>query len=287
MTAVAAPTLFPAVPAWRQRLGALLRRPAFSISLFVLLGWVVVAVSWRLYVPYAPDATNAVAPFGTPSGAHLLGTDWLGRDVFSRLLAGSTSVIILAPAITVVALVVGSLTGLVTGYYGGIVDVGVMRVVDAVNTMPGIVLSVLALTVLGRSDLVLVLVIAGGFAPLVARTVRASVLAERERDYVDAARLRQEKGAYMIGVEILPNVMPTILVEGAIRLGYAVFAVATLSFLGLGPQQPSPDWGLTVSLGVQYVQNAPWILLAPSVAIASLVISVNLVADELRREFLH
>ncbi len=260
----------------------LLRRPAFVVSAAIALGWVVVAIAWPVLAPYPPDQVHPLHAFGRPSAAHLLGTDWLGRDVLSRTLAGSSSVLVLAPASALLAVAVGTAIGLTAGYYRGTVDMVLMRITDAVVTIPGIILDVLVLASFGRSELVLVLVVAAGFAPLVSRTVRAAVLAERERDYIDAARLRQEPAVYIMVAELLPNVLPPILVELTIRLGYAVFAVATLSFFGLGPQQPSPDWGLTVSLGIQYVQNAPWIVLAPAAAIGSLVVSVTILGDEIR-----
>lgn len=202
--------------------------------------------------------------------------------MLSRTLAGSSSVLVLAPASALLAVGAGTAIGLAAGFYRGTVDMVLMRVADAVVTIPGIILDVLVLASFGRSRIVLILVVAAGFAPLVARTVRAAVLAERERDYIDAARLRQEPAAYIMVAELLPNVLPPILVELTVRLGYAVFAVATLSFFGLGPQQPSPDWGLTVSLAIQYVQRAPWIVLAPAIAIGSLVVSVTLLGDQIR-----
>jgi peptide/nickel transport system permease protein len=260
----------------------LLRRPAFIVSATVSLGWVFVAIAWRVLVPYPPDQVDPLHSFGHPGAAHWLGTDWLGRDVLSRTLAGSSSVLVLAPASALLAVAVGTAIGLIAGYYRGTVDLILMRITDAVVTIPAIILDVLVLATFGRSRIVLILVVAAGFAPLVSRTVRSAVLAERERDYIDAARLRQEPGVYIMVAEILPNVLAPVLVELTTRLGYAVFAVATLSFFGLGPQQPSPDWGLTVSLAIQYVQTAPWIVLAPAAAIGSLVVGVTILGDEIR-----
>jgi peptide/nickel transport system permease protein len=258
------------------------RRPTYVVSAAVTAAWVFVAVAWPLFVPYGPDDVDPAHPFGRPDGAHLFGTDWLGRDVLSRTLAGATSTVELAPAITALAVAAGTALALAAGYFRGAVDMIVMRVVDGLTTIPGIVISVLALAVLGRSQVALVLVVAFGFTPLVTRTVRSAVLGEVSRDYVDAARLRKEPAWYVMFAEILPNVTAPVLVEATVRLGYAVFAVSTLAFLGLGPQQPSPDWGLSVSLGVGYVQTAPWILLAPALAIASLVVAVTILGDEIR-----
>lgn len=262
------------------------RRPTVVASIVIVAVWVVSGLFWRLIVPFNPDTANVGPVLAGPSGAHLLGTDWLGRDVLSRLLAGATTVVSLAPEVTVIAVVLGSAIGLVGGYYRGVVDTVLMRVVDVIITLPAIVIAILVLTVLGTSPINLVIVIALFFSPLVARTVRSAVLAEREREYVDAARLRKEPGIYVMLFEILPNVASPILVETAVRLGYAVFTIATLSFLGLGPQEPSPDWGLTVSIGISYVQTAPWTVIAPAVAIASLVVSVNVISDALRKAML-
>jgi peptide/nickel transport system permease protein len=156
-----------------------------------------------------------------------------------------------------------------------------MRVVDALLAFPLIIIAVLVLSVLGSSKVNVILVIGVVFTPIVARTVRSAVLSEREREYVAAARLRGESGAYIMVSEILPNILSPIAVEATIRLGYAIFTSATLSFLSLGIQEPSPDWGLTISLGRVYLQVAPWMVLFPALALATLVVAVNLVADGL------
>lgn len=278
-------------PAVRSRLAgrgaaSVWRRPSVVASFVVLGIWVIAGLLWRVIVPYNPEAANVGPVLGSPSGTHLLGTDWLGRDVLSRLLAGASTVVTLAPEVTVIAVVVGTSIGLTAGYYRGAVDTVLMRLVDIIITLPAIVIAILVLTVLGTSSINLVVVVALFFSPLVARTVRSAVLAEREREYVEAARLRKEPALYVLLVEILPNVASPIIVEAAVRLGYAVFTIATLSFLGLGPQQPSPDWGLSVALGISYVQTAPWTVVAPAVAIASLVVSVNVISDALRKVML-
>src|SRR5262249_55451157 len=153
-----------------------------------------------------------------------------------------------------------------------LVDDVLMRVVDAVLAFPLVIVALLVLTVLSPSTTTVILVIGALFTPIVARTVRAAVLAERERDYVAAARLRDERPRYTMFVEILPNVSGPIVVEGTVRLGYAIFTAATLSFLGVGLQIPSPDWGLTVAVErVNLTVNA-WTVLGPAIALATLVI---------------
>jgi peptide/nickel transport system permease protein len=266
----------------KQLARGLLRSKTFMIGFVVIAWWIFDAIFWRAIVPFDPGAIDPASPLQSPSGEHWFGTDNFGRDVFSRVLAGASTVIVVAFAATALGIVGGTLIGLVTGYYRGIVDDVVMRTVDALLAFPVVVIATLILAAAGTSQLNLIVVIGILFMPLIARTVRSAVLSEREREYVVAARLRGESGLYIMGAEILPNVTAPIVVEASIRFGYAVFTSATLSFLGLGIQQPSPDWGLTISLGRVYVQTAPWIVLFPALALATLVVAINLLADGLR-----
>ena len=247
----------------------------------ILLFWILMALFWGAVVPYGPQALDPTASLAPPSAEHWFGTDNLGRDVFSRVLAGASSVLTVAPLGTALGMLGGIAVGLVTGYYRGRVDDVVMRVVDALLAFPLIIIAVLVLSVLGPSKVNVILVIGVVFTPIVARTVRSAVLSEREREYVAAARLRGESGLYIMVSEILPNILSPIAVEATIRLGYAIFTSATLSFLSLGIQEPSPDWGLTISIGRVYLQAAPWMVLFPALALATLVVAVNLVADGL------
>jgi peptide/nickel transport system permease protein len=263
--------------------GRLARSATFVAGALVVLFWIVAAVGWRVVAPYNPFAISPAHPLAAPSRAHWLGTDDLGRDVFSRVLAGAEPVLVVAPAATALSLVGGTTIGLVAGYHRGLVDDVIMRVVDAVMSLPVIIPATLVLALVGRSVTNVILAIALLFSPLVARTVRAAVLAEREREYVDAARLRGDRSLYIMFNEILPNVTSPIIVEGTLRVGYAVFTAGTLSFLQLGIQPPSPDWGLTVAIERAFVQIAPWTVLSPALALGSLIVGVNLAADGLRR----
>jgi peptide/nickel transport system permease protein len=248
----------------------------------VLLFWVIDAVAWPLLVPHDPQTVSPARTLQAPSAEHWFGTDDLGRDVFSRVLAGASSVLIVASAAALLAVAAGVAVGLVAGYLGGATDEVLMRVLDALLAFPLVVGAVLLLAVTGVSRWHLVLVIAVVLAPLTARTVRAAVRSERGREYVEAARLRGDSGPYIMVAEILPNVSPIIVAEATTRLAAAIFAAATLSFLGLGIQQPSPDWGLSVALGRVFLQTAPWIVLFPALALATLVVAATLVADSLR-----
>jgi peptide/nickel transport system permease protein len=205
--------------------------------------------------------------------------------VFSRVLAGATSVLKIAPLAMLIGVGGGTVIGLVTGYFRGLVDETVSRVIDAMLALPLIVIAVTAIVALGTSTATLIAVIGIVFIPLVARTVRAAVLAERELDYVRAARLRGERAPYVMFVEILPNVLPPIIVEATVRLGYAIFAVAGLTFLGFGVQPPSPDWSLQISQQYTLLAGGSywWTVLFPAFAIATLVVGVNLIADGLQQ----
>ncbi len=266
----------------RQVLGVALHYPSFIVGLVVLLFWIFDAIFWHVITPYGPLAQVGTA-LAHPSSAHLLGTDNSGRDVLARVLAGASSVLFVAPVGTVVGVIGGVIVGLVTGYYRRAVDTILMRIVDAILALPAIIAAALVLSLLGTSELSIALLIGIIFTPVVARTVRSAVLAEREKEYVAAARLRGESGAYIMGAEILPNITAPIIVEATVRLGYAIFLAATLSFLTLGIQPPSPDWGLTISTERTFIPIQIWTVLGPAIALGTLVVSVSLVSDGLRK----
>ncbi|RWL42946.1 MAG: ABC transporter permease [Mesorhizobium sp.] len=267
-------------------LHSLLRSPTFLTGLGILLFWVICALFGEHFVPYDPldaDIINTLAP---PSAEHWFGTDQLGRDVFSRVIVGSRDILTVAPLATILATIAGTALGLVIGYFRGIVDDIVSRVLEAFMAIPVVIIALLAIVALGTSKITVIVVIGLSFAPIIARTVRSAVLAERELDYVAAAKLRHEGALHTMFVEILPNVIPPILVETTVRLGYAIFAVATLSFMGFGIQPPSPDWGLSISSNYGMIGGGFWwTVLFDALAIASLVIGVNLVADGVHGAF--
>jgi peptide/nickel transport system permease protein len=264
----------------RERLGLLLRSPTFVVGAAIVLVWVVCAIGGSHLTPYDPFATDPLQKLRPPSGQHLMGTDKLGRDVLSRLIAGARGILIVAPLATLLATAAGTALGLFTGYFRGAADEVVMRLVDAFLALPVVIVGLLALVALGPSTATVILVIAVIFTPIIARTVRAAVLAERDQEYVQAALLRRERAPYIMFVELLPNVFGAVLVEFTVRLGYAIFATATLSFLGFGIQDPAPDWGLTIAEQYVFISGGFWWpVLFPAIAIASLVVSVNLVSD--------
>ncbi len=264
----------------RRDLRRVLGSATFVIGLVIVVFWAgcaIIGPSLVPYDPYADDILNSLAP---PSADHWFGTDQLGRDVFSRVIAGARDILTVAPLATILSTIVGTALGLTMGYFGGLIDEALSRLVDAVLALPTVIVALLALTALGTSIITVLFVIGFTFAPIIARTVRASVLTERGLDYVAAAELRRENSFYIMFVEILPNVIPPILVESTVRLGYAIFTVATLSFIGFGIQPPSPDWGLSISSNYGLIGGGFWwTVLFDSLAIASLVIGVNLMAD--------
>ena len=258
----------------------ILRSPTFLIGAFILLFWIFCALFGPAVVPYDPYADDLLNTLLPPDAEHWFGTDQLGRDIFSRVIVGARDILTVAPLATLLSTVVGTALGLVMGYSRGLVDESISRVVDALLALPTVIVALLALVALGPSTATVIFVIGFTFAPIIARTVRASVLVERELDYVAAARLRRESAFHIMFVEILPNVLGPILVESTVRLGYAIFTVATLSFIGFGIQPPSPDWGLSISTNYGLITSGFWwTVLFDGMAIATLVVAVNLVAD--------
>ncbi len=264
----------------RERLRMLRHSAPFLVGMAILLFWVVMAIIGPVIVPYGADDTDLLNTLTPPSVDHWFGTDQYGRDVFSRVIVGSRDILIVAPLATLLGTLVGTILGLVTGYARGLTDDVVSRLVDAFLALPLLILAMLVITALGASNATVIIVIGLSFGLIVGRTVRAAVLGERDLDYVAAAHLRGEKPAYILFVEILPNVMAPILVETTVRLGYAIFTVASLSFLGLGIQPPSPDWGLSISQNYGLIGGGFWwTVLFYALAIGSLVVGVNLTAD--------
>lgn len=265
----------------RERWKLLLRRPGFIVGVLILLTWIVCAIGGDRITPY-PPLVPEFQPLLSPNSTNWMGTDQLGRDVLSRVMAGARDVLIAAPIAAVISVTAGSLLGLIMGYYRGWVDEIVSRLVEALLAIPVFLMGILIVTSLGASRTIVIGTVAVLFTPIVTRTVRSAVIAEAQLDYVVSARLRGESGLFVMTREILPNITGPIVVELTVRVGYAVFTIATLSFLGVGIQPPSPDWGLTVSETYRFIQNGQWWpALFPALAIASLVIATNLVADSI------
>ena len=278
----------------RELLRQLPRSKTIVIGSLIVGFWVFWAFPGRWLTPQDPFAVSGEI-LHPPSRAHWFGTDALGRDVLSRVLIGGKEILLVAPPAALIGVAAGTTIGLLAAYIGGMLDDIVGRAIDAVLALPLLVSAALVIASLGSrfsqtnygdaatSERAQVIVIAVIFAPVVARTVRAAVLAERELDYVQAARLQGERRAHVMAFEILPNVFGTILVELTVRLGYAIFAVASLRFLGFGAKPPSPDWSLQISENYPLLLSGSywWTVLFAALAIATLVVGVQLVTDGL------
>ena len=267
----------------RETRRQLFRRPGFIIGVTVVSIWILCALVGDRFVPYDPYNDFSIPGHQPPSLEHYFGTDRLGRDVFSRVVVGARDVFLVAPPAAIIGVFAGTMLGLIMGFYGGRVDEGLSRIVEAFLALPVILVALLTLVVLGSSTLVVIGVVGILFTPIVARTVRSAVLTERQLDYVTSAKLRGESGLFIMVREIFPNIQGPIVVELTVRLGYAIFTVATLSFLGVGIQPPSPDWGLQISEEYTFmISGIWWTTLFPALAIATTVIAVNLIADALQ-----
>jgi peptide/nickel transport system permease protein len=272
--------------AQKERLALLKRSKTFLIGVAILGVFVIFAIFGETLAPDDPFATDPLNDLAAPSSDHWFGTDRVGRDVLSRVIVGARDILLVAPAATLLGTVLGTALGLVTGYFRGAVDDVLSRIIDAFLAIPVVILAMLVITSLGPSNLTLIIVIGLVYAPIIARTVRAAVLQEREMEYVAAARLRNENTPYVLFAEILPNVMGPVMVEFTVRLGYAIFTVATLSFLGFGIQPPAPDWGLQVAEHYGLISGGYWWpVLFPALAIGILVVAINLIAEGIAKAF--
>jgi peptide/nickel transport system permease protein len=269
----------------RERLQAALRSGTLIVGLIILAFWSACALLGSDITPLDPYADDLLATLSPPSAAHWFGTDQLGRDIFSRVIMGARDILIVAPLATLLGTVLGTALGLCVGYLRGALDDVVSRVIEAVQALPLVIVALMALAAVGTSNSTVVLVIGFVFTPLIARTVRAAVLVECDLDYVAAARLRGDGALAIMFIEILPNVLPIAIVEMTVRLGYAIFFVASLSFIGFGIQPPSADWGIAIAENYSLIGSYWWTVLFDAAATASLVIGVNLVTDGLQSVF--
>jgi peptide/nickel transport system permease protein len=260
------------------------RNPTALIGLVIVVTYLLLALLGEWLAPYAYTEQHLSDALQPPSVRYWFGTDQFGRDILSRVIVGSRSMITLALGATVLALVLGAGTGVVAAYFGGWIDEILMRVADVMLAFPALLLALLILSTLGSAMIYLILCIGIVFAPAIARVIRSVVLELRTREFVEAARMIGSSHRRIMQREILPNLLSTLLVEAAIFFGYAILVGAGLGFLGMGVQPPSPDWGLQVNDGRNFLLTAPWVVLFPAIAISSLVIGVNLLADGLNTE---
>ena len=269
------------LPLWRQT------PLSFRIGLIILVIHVIVAVTGPVWAPYGFSQMGTGRPLSGMSLAHPFGVDQLGRDIFSRVVHGSHVVILLSLSGTLLGLVIGAVLGLLSGYVGGWLDEILQRFLEALISIPFLVLALMAIasagTELSGNPVLIVLVVALVYAPRIARMARSVAVDIATRDYVTVARLRGESAWSVMRRELLPNATSVLLVEFALRAGYAPVLIGSLGFLGFGLRPPTPEWGLMISENRALIMVTPVTVLGPGLALASLVVGLNLFTEGLAR----
>ncbi len=253
---------------------------AFGLAIVVLMG--LAALFAPLIAPYSPIAQHPGQELQPPSAQFWLGSDDLGRDLFSRILYGARVSFVVGIVATALGASIGISTGLLSGYIGGWVETVIMRFYDALLAFPGIIIGIAVISILGPSTLNVAYALAVGGLPFFARLMRSCVLSERERDYVYAARCIGARDFRIMFGHVLPNTIAPLLVQLSLAMGFAVLAEAGLSFLGLGTQPPDPSWGTMLNDSRAYLREAPWFGLWPGVALTILLVALNYLSDALR-----
>jgi len=264
---------------WRN----LRRSPSGMIGLTILVIHLVIAVISPSIVPCEPTNIDASSLMQSPSREHPFGTDSFGRDVLSRVLTRGRVALVITLTAGVLAITWGGLLGIVLGFLGGVVDEVVMRVVDALLSFPSLFIYLLVISVLGSSDIILILVLSITNGISIIRIARGATLSFVARDFITAARARGERTATVVLRELLPNVLDVLLVEYAMRWSWMLLSFSSLSFLGFGVTPPTPDWGLMIAENRRRLAIAPWGSIFPMLALSTLVIGINLAVDALAK----
>ena len=266
----------------RQALGRALRRPSIGAGALILLFFIAAALLAPLLAPYDPLAQNVVASLRPPAPEHLLGTDKLGRDIFSRMLYGARISLVVGIAVVLIAGAIGTLLGLIAGYSGGLLDEALMRVTDLFFAFPALILAMAIAGALGPSLRNALIAISAVTWPVYARLIRGQVLALKEQEFVIAARALGVPEWRIVLRHLLPNTLAPLLVQASFDMGGAITSVAGLSFIGFGAQPPTPEWGVMISEGRNYIATQWWLATVPAAAILSVVGGFNLLGDGLR-----
>jgi peptide/nickel transport system permease protein len=272
---------------WREAWYRLRRNPGAILGSLFVLTFVVAAVFAPLIAPDDPNKQNLFLMVKGccpgPSSVHWFGVDQLGRDVFSRILYGARFSLVIGVVAVAIGLSIGVVLGAIAGYVGGIVDTIIMRAMDIMLAIPGLLFAIGVVAMLGPSLFHIMIAIGVTSIPIFARLLRGSVLAQRENDFVLAARAVGVRRPVILAGHILPNAISPVIVQGTLAMATAIIDVAALSFLGLGPQDPSlPEWGLMLTDANQYLQSAPFLAIIPGLAIVFSVLGFNLIGDGLR-----
>jgi len=284
MTAAATQSTRPSLPArtW-ARVRLLKESPVGMVGVFLVLFWILVAVFAPWIAPHDPNESNMDALIDpTPTGVNWLGTDNQGRDILSRIIWGSRTVLTVAPMAVICAYAIGCMLGLLAGYYRGWVDQVINRIADVILSFPAIILYIIVIMRFGPSALNIVMAVVFIAAPQIVRIVRGMTLELREQDYVAAAKMRGESPLYIMIAEILPNARGPLIVDACLRMGYTTITIGVLGFLGLGLPPPDPDWGGMVKDTYSMMTIYPHMSLFPALAISSLVVGFSLLADGIR-----
>jgi peptide/nickel transport system permease protein len=260
----------------------LLRHPAGMAGAFLLAVLAFATIFGSLIAPYDPQQFHPLARLQGPSARYWIGTDQFGRDILSRILVGARATALFGVGATLLGVGAGSIIGVTAGAAGGVVDSIIMRLLDGLLAVPDLLFTLLIVTVLGGGIGHAMLAVAVAFIPGLARIARSATLSVRTREFVQAATARGEGRLYIIGREILPNILGPIIVEATIRVSFAIMLGATLGFLGLGAQPPSTEWGLMIADARQYMFRNPICVAAPGLAIAFATLGFNLFGDALR-----
>ena len=249
---------------------------------FILFMFVFAAVFGEQIAPYDPNRQNLLESLEGPSSAHWLGTDPLGRDLLSRVLAGTRHTLSVALASVAISCFFGVLLGLVSGFVKGPIAMAIDAVVDVALTIPNMILAISIAAVMGAGLTGLILAISISFTPPISRIVRGRVMEIREEDYIAAARTIGVRRWRILLRHVLPNAATVIVIEASLQAGQAVLTATALGFLGLGVQPPTPEWGTLLGYGREYLHAAPFMVIAPGLAISFLVLGFNLLGDGLR-----
>ena len=270
----------------RRRL--LWKSPGFIVGLIIVGLWILCGFWPSLLAPWGENevvrlADGSTIPRQGPSGDAWFGTDGIGNDVFSRVIYGARPVLLVAPIAAALSVMAGTILGLTMGYYRGWVDEILSRIVEAFLSIPVILLALMVIVVFGATNPIIIMTISILFTPVVTRTIRSVVIAVAQLDYVTSAKLRGENGLFIMVREILPNITAVLVVEFTVRVGYAIFTIATLAFFGLtAGDATAADWGKDVASTYVLIQaDQWWPSIFPALAIGSLVIAINLIADSL------
>jgi len=260
----------------------LLARKSGLAGALVVSSVLIVALFAPFLAPYDPIEADFVNQLKGPSKKYLLGTDEMGRDILSRIIYGSRISLITGVGSVIISLVLGGIIGLVAGYYAGWFDLVVMRIMDLMMAFPYLLLALLILATFGSGTSKVILTIGIVYIPTFARITRASAITVKEQDYVEAIVALGASDLRILMRHVLLNAFPPLLVQSTLCIGYAIINSASLSFLGLGTAPPTPDWGLMMSMGREYIRDASWLITFPGMAVLITVIGFNLLGDGLR-----